>query len=567
MRFSSILVLAVLGLVLLLPATGFAEGTPAGTQIKNVAKLNYKDAGGNSFAELKDSVTVTVEQVAALAITPTLRNVTTSDSTLLYYPITLVNTGNGTDNGVTIGATSTQGWTTVLYVDTDGDGVLDVGEPVYAGPSNIAADDSLKLIATVFVPLGTVSGTLDTVKVTATSGFDNAVTATSNNVATLSTADVTATKSNNNGAPQPGQTITYTLNFTNSGTGTATGAVLYDTLDANVSYVNASATVNSGGGSIGFASGVVTWTIGSIPGGGTGQATFQVTVDDPLAAGTVISNRATIAYTDSLGNRSEDYTTANSNSTVAQSASWTVYVEPPSAGRSNAGTDSVNVGLSVQYTITLINTGNNADTATTAATTSLPLTWAYYVDTNDNGVYDSGTDAAYTFGTNIDNVASGDSVKIFAISTVPTLTPDRSTDTLNVSFTSLTAGASASGTAVTLVKAPVMSITKAVSSTGNRTRPGDTLTYTITYTNTGSGTATQVVITDAQPLYTTYVGGSVEVSNSTNGNVFVAKTDGADADEASVSSGNVTVSLGTVGGSYVGDATYTGSIRFKVVIN
>jgi uncharacterized repeat protein (TIGR01451 family) len=567
MRFTSTLVLAVLGLVLLLPATGYAEGTPAGTQIKNVAKLNYKDAGGNSFAELRDSVTVTVEQVAALAISPSVRNVTSSDSTLLYYPITLVNTGNGTDNGITIGATSTQGWTTVLYVDTDGDGVLDLGEPVYSGPSNIAADDSLKLIATVFVPLGTASGTIDTVKVTATSGFDNAVTATSNNVSTISTADVAATKSNNNATPQPGQTITYTLNFTNSGTGTATGAVLRDTLDANVTYVGGSFNILSGGGSYTFNSGVLTWTIGSIAGGGTGQATFQVTVDDPLAAGTVISNRATIAYTDSLSNRTEEYTTPSSNSTVAQDASWAVYVEPPSAGRTNQGVDSVNVGLSVQFTITLVNTGNAADTATTSASSSLPLTWAYYRDSNNNGVYDAGTDAAYTFGTNLDNVAAGDSVKIFGIATVPTLTPDRSVDSVSYSFTSLTAGASASGLSITTVKAPVMAIGKSVSSTGNRTRPGDTLTYTITYTNTGSGSATQVVITDAQPMYTTYVAGSVQVNNSTNGNVFVAKTDGVDADEASVVSGNVTVNLGTVGGSFVGDPTYTGQIRFKVVIN
>lgn len=567
MRFASSLVLAVLGLVLLLPATTLAEGTPAGTQIKNVARLNYKDAGGNSFAELKDSVTVTVEQVAAFAITPSLRNVTSSDSTLLYYPITLVNTGNGTDNGVTVSATSTQGWTTVLYVDTDGDGVLDGGEPVYTGPSNIAADDSLKFIATVFVPLGTSSGTIDTVKVTATSGFDAGVSAISNNVATISTADVAATKGNNNSTPQPGATITYTLNFTNSGTGTATGAVLRDTLDPNVTYVGGSFSILSGGGSVGFASGVLTWTIGSIPGAGTGQATFQVTVNSATSSGTVISNRATIAYADSLSGRTEDDTTPSSNSTVAQSASWTVYVEPPSAGRTNQGVDSVNVGLSVQYTITLINTGNAADTATTSSVSSLPLTWAFYVDSNDNGSYDSGTDAAYTFGTDLENVAAGDSVKIFAISTVPTLTPDRSRDTVSYSFTSLTAGASVSGSSVTTVKAPVMSITKSVSSTGNRTRPGDTLTYTITYTNTGSGSATQVVITDAQPMYTSYVTNSVEVNNSTNGNVFTAKLDPSDADEATVVAGNVTVNLGTVGGSYVGAATYTGQIRFKVVID
>jgi uncharacterized repeat protein (TIGR01451 family) len=37
---------------------------------------------------------------------------------------------------------------------------------------------------------------------------------------------------------------------------------------------------------------------------------------------------------------------------------------------------------------------------------------------------------------------------------------------------------------------------------------GDVLTYTLTYGNTGSGNATNVVITDAIPVNTTFIPGS-----------------------------------------------------------
>ena len=48
---------------------------------------------------------------------------------------------------------------------------------------------------------------------------------------------------------------------------------------------------------------------------------------------------------------------------------------------------------------------------------------------------------------------------------------------------------------------------------------------------------------------------------------FASKSDASDADEVGVSSGTVTASLGTVGGGFVGDSSYTGQIKFKVVIN
>ncbi|MDE3058800.1 MAG: DUF11 domain-containing protein, partial [Bacteroidota bacterium] len=105
----------------------------------------------------------------------------------------------------------------------------------------------------------------------------------------------------------------------------------------------------------------------------------------------------------------------------------------------------------------------------------------------------------------------------------------------------------------TPVNRPLMTMTKSVSSTSGRMRPGDTLVYTINYKNTGTATATYVSVSDPNPNNTTYVLNSVTLN-------AVPKTDVADGDEVTVSSNTITVSVGTV------TPGQTGVITFRVRI-
>ncbi|TES95110.1 DUF11 domain-containing protein, partial [Patescibacteria group bacterium] len=69
-------------------------------------------------------------------------------------------------------------------------------------------------------------------------------------------------------------------------------------------------------------------------------------------------------------------------------------------------------------------------------------------------------------------------------------------------------------------------------------RPGDTLTYTLDYSNTGNGVATNVVVTDIIPRYTTYVDGSasgVGVYNAVDLSIVWAIGDLAVSETGSVS--------------------------------
>jgi uncharacterized repeat protein (TIGR01451 family) len=88
----------------------------------------------------------------------------------------------------------------------------------------------------------------------------------------------------------PGGFFSYTITVTNTGSGTASNAVLTDTLPANTTVADA------GGGSFSSPSGPVTWALGDLsPGAGTSR-TLVVRID-PLANGTTITNSATASAT------------------------------------------------------------------------------------------------------------------------------------------------------------------------------------------------------------------------------------------------------------------------------
>jgi uncharacterized repeat protein (TIGR01451 family) len=89
---------------------------------------------------------------------------------------------------------------------------------------------------------------------------------------------------------------------------------------------------------------------------------------------------------------------------------------------------------------------------------------------------------------------------------------------------------------------------------GDRVMPGTVLTYRVALTFAGTGGAQGFTLTDPLPVATTYVPGTLTVDG-------VLRTDADDGDGASVSSGVVSVALGTV----VAPSSHV--IEFKVTVN
>jgi uncharacterized repeat protein (TIGR01451 family) len=558
-----LLTLGVLGVLLLgITTEALSRGTPAGTVIKNTAVLNYKDLAGNSFAPDSASVSITVAQLPGVDLEPPTAAQTVGDSIYVYYPFTVNNTGNGTDT-YDLKDTSTilVGWNPQIYVDANRNGVLDSAE-LAAGPvtvSSALAEDSTEwFIERLFVPFNTLSGTVDTVHPWAGSQYSQ-VSGTDTTfsrgtyVTTIWTAAIKLVKTATSAHPIPQPTPTtetYNIAYSDTGLGTADSLVITDIVSSNLTVVGGSI---GGGNSHTFSGDTITWTITRVGAGGTGNVSFQATVNKGVPSGTVINNLATATFTDSTNQHREHGNPSNVNVTVADFAQLKVTLSPTP--------DTVDVGLVAKDVITLTNDGNYTDSESFAFRSSLPLGWTFWTDSN------------HTHALNFADVDAGGlpestSVTFYALDTIPTHTPDKSIDTLSIGFTSIPHNSiSADTTGITLIRAPILTLVKSDSvqvGTGGGTLqntpiPGSTIVYTIIYADTGTGAASGLVVTDSIPhgmhgtaAWVTYVPGSV----TWNGTPVA---DGAAGNPSATSP--VTINVGALA------SKANGIIRFKVIIN
>lgn len=223
------------------------------------------------------------------------------------------------------------------------------------------------------------------------------------------------------------------------------------------------------------------------------------------------------------------------------------------------------------------NTGNGTETFSLSALSTLagddfdPSLVGIFLDTNGNGTYDPGTDAAHVPGVNdpvLDaNTPGSDAVDVFVLNDIPAgvLNGDRGDSRLGATAltgsgpagtlfpgagdggTDATVGASGAtgfGVGSYLVSSVTVSILKSGGVVdpfgGSQAIPGSTITYTLVVTAVGTGTARSVAITDPIPVNTTYVTGSLTLNAA-------PLTDAADADTGDfnvTNPGEVTVGLG-----------------------
>lgn len=151
---------------------------------------------------------------------------------------------------------------------------------------------------------------------------------------------------NANGAPRPGDVLSYTLIVSNTGQTVATNVSLSDTVPGYTTYVPGSI-----GGDSGAANGnLLTWTIGSLlP--GADQAitlTFAVTIDTPLTNGTEIVNTGVVTSTEVT-----TPTTATVTDTVTSQSLLSL-----SKRSTDVNGESVQPGDVLSYTLIVTNTGD-----------------------------------------------------------------------------------------------------------------------------------------------------------------------------------------------------------------
>jgi uncharacterized repeat protein (TIGR01451 family) len=522
-------------------ANAFAAGTPAGTNICNQAFATYSAANGQAMPPVSsNNVCVTVQQLGVVNITPATATRATQVNTSVDYASTVTNSGNGTDN-ILLSATTSLGFTTAIYRDANGDGVLDPSE-ISSGTivqtGNLPADSSARIITRVTVPnnIG-LNGQTDILRVVGTSAFESTAKDTGSYSTIIASAVLAFTKSVSNTVPRGGDRVTYTISYTNSGSAPAANVIVTDALDNNLRYVTGSglpAPVSVSGQT-------VIWNLGTIAASASGSIVFQADIVNNAIPGTEIHNVAQIQYDDGPNN----VTLASNESnfiTVQSGGAVTVTFTPNRTGSGEPGD-------TIDYAFTVTNNGGLSESFTLSYSSTQNLVWVYYHDANGNGQIDSSETTTTTTGA----LASGAQFNVIARTTLPVVPTNGTVDATTFRVTStVNASNFTTTTGTTTMYIPVMTLSKLADAP--EPKPGREIRYQITYNNSGGGRAMQFVVTDAIPANTTYIAQSVRHNG-------VPKTDEADADEVLVNGGVVTVNVGTV------NAAVSGVIEFRVRIN
>src|SRR5439155_1108357 len=306
----------------------------------------------------------------------------------------------------------------------------------------------------------------------------NTSTATTNITASPSFTISTKTVSDlNGGLVTTGDVLRYTIVVRNSGNMNATGIVVTDTVPANTTYVAGSIT-GTGANAAGAPN--LVWNVGPLNGGGaTTTLTFEATLGDAVAGGTVISNVASIASTQTAA-----VNTNTATSTVQAGFSGTL-----------TSTTPIGPGSTVTLTLTDRNLNTNPATVQTlTVTVNNPTTG----ETETVTLTETGVNTGVFSGT---LSTSEGSVPDPAVGVLAVAKDDVLTTTYADSCNNL--GGPANYTATTTVVKPVLTISK--TDAPDPVNAGSNITYTLSYSNTGNADASGVVITDTVPGNTSFV--------------------------------------------------------------
>ncbi len=293
---------------------------PAG-QTPGTTDIYFRALSPTTSASDRIHDAVAVSAVRRLSLTPNNSGQITPGGTVVFSH-TLTNTGNvvegdgsGSLTALTL-ANTLAGWTSVVYFDANGNGVIDASENpvtnltfVSNGAAGLAPAESVRLLVKVTAPSGANAGANNPTTFTATTTNGSysttvpAVTSVSDS-ATVVASDLQIIKeqgldANSDGTPDsgyavadissgalPGKIIRYRITVKNNGTAACTSVTVSDSTPAFTTYTTTGAAAAITGGSApsvvaptNGATGTFTFTAGTLNPGEQAVITFGVKIE------------------------------------------------------------------------------------------------------------------------------------------------------------------------------------------------------------------------------------------------------------------------------------------------
>lgn len=534
----------------------FAAGTPAGTVIQSRSRVTFTTASGAKIDTAYSAfVTITVAQKGAFNITPATNSfVTASDSTNADYSVAVTNSGNGNDIGK-LSAVSSKGWIAQIYFDSNGDGILQPSE-ITAGSisqtTSISADAQYKIVVRVKVPRGeSLNGVKDSTTLLVKSNFDSTKTNSGLYITTVQTPGLVGIASGlavDNPNPSVGQNVTFTFTLTNNGSVAAQAMTISNLFPNGFTFVSASTNL----GTINSSANPVLWTIGNVSTGATVNVSITLLVNSNVSPSTILNNQFYVNY--SVGSNNYSVGSNSASITIGGTLSYAVEISALFNSLIREASDTA------WYRFKVKNIGAFKDVIELNYASSRNLDWKLYRDGNNNGIWDFNdpilTNTNGKAGVDVDSVATGDSVRVFAMAPVPRFENDNLKDSMQIIVRSSgDSSKTANVWGVTTMLVPVVTLNKSVFPVGDQPA-GSIITYTITYSNNGSSAVNNFSVSDIAPAFTNYLSNSVKVNsisvNDNTGNVIIS--------ENSNNQKVITVNIGTLA------AKSNGSVEFKVKI-
>lgn len=357
---------AALALALAPRAMLAQDARPDTVPIVNTARVTYTAEHVPATATAMN--TVMLARTAGVGLAPPREAVVFPGGRRVLAHV-LENRGNGAD-AFSLTASGPAGWTLSVYVDGNGDGVLDAGDVRVTGPVALQAGAQAALLLVVDAPAGAPESEVDVTLAAASTNVPEATASVTDRLTVrrpLAALRLDKTVDRTDAAR--GDTLAYGLSWGNQGDAPAPDAVIADTLPLGLRYVPGSLRVDGApvtdagdgdAGTVTRANGrdVVRIRPGTLAPGAAGAATFRAVVAPEAVSAGTLANVAVL--------------TAGETTLRSVPVSTGVGAPVLQITKERMGADTVDAGALVVYRITVANQSAQHPARSVVVTDTLP---------------------------------------------------------------------------------------------------------------------------------------------------------------------------------------------------